>query len=52
MGEPTAERGGHLKLLFTVTVAGSRMVHQVQDVRNQLWNKIASRGLPSLSESG
>ena len=52
MGEPTAERGGRRKRLFTVTVAGSRMVHQVRDVRNRLWDKIAPSGLPSLSESG
>ncbi len=52
MGEPTAERGGRRKRLFTVTVAGSRMVHDVRAVRNRLWDKIAPRGLPKLSESG
>ena len=49
MGEPTAERGGRRKRLFTVTVAGSRMVHEVRDVRNRLWDRIAPAGLPSLS---
>ena len=48
LGEPTAERGGRRKRLFTVTVAGSRMVHQVRDVRNRLWDKIASPGLPQI----
>ncbi len=48
MGEPTAERGGRRKRLFTVTVAGSRMVHQVRDVRNRLWDRIAPPGLPSI----
>ncbi|MGB3851676.1 MAG: PadR family transcriptional regulator [Tunicatimonas sp.] len=52
MGDPTPERGGRRKRLFTVTVAGSRMVHQVRDVRNRLWDRIAPPGLPSLSESG
>ena len=49
MGDPTAERGGRRKRLFTVTVAGSRMVHEVRDVRNRLWDRIAPAGLPSLS---
>ena len=48
MGEPTAERGGRRKRLFTVTVAGSRMVHEVRDVRNRLWDRIAPQGLPSI----
>ena len=48
MGEPTAERGGRRKRLFTVTVAGSRMVHQVRDVRNRLWDRIAPPGLPQI----
>ena len=52
MGEPTAERGGRRKRLFIVTVAGSRMVHQVRDVRNRLWDRIGTQGLPSLSGSG
>jgi DNA-binding PadR family transcriptional regulator len=52
LGEPTAERGGRRKRLFTVTVAGSRMVYDVRAVRNRLWDKIAPRGLPKLSESG
>ena len=49
MGDPTAERGGRRKRLFTVTVAGSRMVHEVRDVRNRLWDRITPAGLPSLS---
>ena len=52
MGDPTPERGGRRKRLFTVTVAGSRMVHQVRDVRNRLWDRIAPAGLPPLSASG
>ena len=51
MGESTPERGGRRKRLFTVTVAGSRMVHEVRAVRNRLWDQIGSRGLPSLSMS-
>jgi DNA-binding PadR family transcriptional regulator len=48
MGDPTAERGGRRKRLFTVTVAGSHMVHEVRAVRNRLWDKIAPPGLPQI----
>ena len=49
MGEATAERGGRRKRLFTVTVAGSRMLHQVRDVRNSLWDRIAPQSLPQIN---
>src|SRR3712207_2728322 len=40
MGEATAERGGRRKRLFSVTPAGSRVLHQVRSVRENLWNRI------------
>lgn len=48
MGEATPERGGRRKRLFTVTVAGSRVLHQVRDVRNGLWSRIAPRTLAKI----
>ncbi len=48
MGAATAERGGRRKRLFTVTLAGSRMVHQVRAVRNRLWDRITPPGLPQI----
>ena len=48
MGEATAERGGRRKRLFKVTVAGSRLLHEVRDVRNNLWSRIAPSSLPKI----
>jgi DNA-binding PadR family transcriptional regulator len=52
MGEATPERGGRRKRIFSVTVAGSRILHDVREVRNSLWDRIAPQSLPKLSESG
>ena len=48
MGEATPERGGRRKRLFKVTVAGSRLLHEVRDVRNSRWSRIAPRTLPKI----
>ena len=48
MGEATAERGGRRKRIFKVTIAGSRILHEVRDVRNNLWSRIAPRTLPKI----
>src|SRR5687768_10396321 len=48
MGEATSERGGRRKRIFTVTMAGSRVLHEVRDVRNNLWSRIAPRILPKI----
>jgi DNA-binding PadR family transcriptional regulator len=48
MGEATAERGGRRKRIFKVTVAGSRLLHEVRDVRNNLWSRISPRALPKI----
>ena len=48
MGEATSERGGRRKRLFKVTVAGSRILHEVRDVRDNLWSRIAPRSLPKV----
>lgn len=46
MGEATRERGGRRKRIFSVTIAGSRALHEVRNVRNNLWHRIAPHGLP------
>ena len=48
MGEATSERGGRRKRIFKVTVAGGRILHEVRDVRNNLWSRIAPRTLPKI----
>jgi PadR family transcriptional regulator PadR len=40
MGEPTAERGGRRKRLYTVTAFGQRTLHEIQQVRVTFWSKI------------
>ena len=49
VGGATPERGGRRKRLFTVTVAGSRMIREVRDVRNRLWDRIAPQALPKIN---
>jgi PadR family transcriptional regulator, regulatory protein PadR len=49
MGEATRERGGRRKRIFTVTVVGSRMLHEVRDVRNSLWDRIAPKKLSKIN---
>jgi DNA-binding PadR family transcriptional regulator len=48
MGEATSERGGRRKRIFKVTVGGSRILHEVREVRNNLWSRIAPRTLPKV----
>lgn len=48
MGEATPERGGRRKRIFKVTVAGSRVLHEVRNVRDSLWERIAPRALPKV----
>ena len=49
LGEATAERGGRRKRLFSVTVLGSRTLHDIRAVRDQLWESISPQGLPAVS---
>ena len=48
MGEATAERGGRRKRIFKVTVAGSRVLHEVKEVRDNLWSRVAPKALPKI----
>jgi PadR family transcriptional regulator PadR len=49
MGVATAERGGRRKRLFFVTALGSRALHDIRAVRNQLWDSISPQALPAIS---
>ena len=48
MGQATAERGGRRKRLFMVTIAGSRILYEVQAVRSRLWERILPGTLPAI----
>jgi DNA-binding PadR family transcriptional regulator len=41
MSEPTAERGGRRKRLYTVTAYGERTLAQIREVRENLWSRLA-----------
>lgn len=49
LGDATAERGGRRKRLFTVTALGSRALHDIRAVREQLWSSISPNALPAVS---
>lgn len=49
MGDATPERGGRRKRIFTVTLAGSRVLREARDVRNNLWDRIAPQSLPDVN---
>lgn len=49
MGEATQERGGRRKRLFTVTPAGSRVLHEVRAVRESLWSRALPHALPKVN---
>ncbi|MBO0948409.1 PadR family transcriptional regulator [Fibrella forsythiae] len=49
MGDPTAERGGRRKRLFTVTAYGQRTLQEIQTVRTTLWDRLLAPLIPTLS---
>ncbi|WP_234736855.1 PadR family transcriptional regulator [Tellurirhabdus bombi] len=49
MGEPTAERGGRRKRLFTVTAYGRRTLQEIQEVRVTLWSRLLHPFKPATS---
>lgn len=49
LGDATAERGGRRKRLFTVTALGSRALHDIRAIREQLWSSILPNTLPAIS---
>ena len=40
LSDPTPERGGRRKLLFTTTAYGYRTLQDIRAVRAQLWNNV------------
>ena len=48
MGEATPERGGRRKRIFKVTKMGSRVLHEVRGIRNNLWSRIGEGALPKI----
>lgn len=48
LGEATQERGGRRKRLFALTNYGGKILSDVRNVRNSLWNRIADTELTKL----
>lgn len=49
MGEATAARGGRRKRLYTVTVAGGKILNDVRHIRESLWSRVAPGAIPTLN---
>ncbi len=47
MGEPTAERGGRRKRIFTITAYGRQTLQDIQSLRTTIWNNLPSSMKPS-----
>jgi PadR family transcriptional regulator PadR len=44
-GEPTAERGGRHKCLYTVTVEGKKALKEIKKVQESLWSDLPTIAL-------
>jgi DNA-binding PadR family transcriptional regulator len=42
MGDPTPERGGRRKRIFTITPYGRQTLHEMKAARTHLWNLLPS----------
>jgi PadR family transcriptional regulator, regulatory protein PadR len=47
MSEPTAERGGRRKRIFSITAYGLQTLQEIQTVRSNLWNMLPSSIKPT-----
>ncbi|HEY9049099.1 MAG TPA: helix-turn-helix transcriptional regulator [Ohtaekwangia sp.] len=47
MGDPTPERGGRRKRIFSVTAYGQQTLRDIQEVRINLWNLLPSSMKPT-----
>ena len=47
MGEPTAERGGRRKRLFSITAYGRQTLADIQTLRSSLWGMVSSSMKPT-----
>ncbi len=48
MGQPTAERGGRRKRIYSITNAGKRALEQSRDFKVSLWNQYPELALHKL----
>jgi PadR family transcriptional regulator, regulatory protein PadR len=46
MSEPTQERGGRRKRLFTITAYGQQTLYDIQSIRTNLWNMLPTAVKP------
>ena len=49
IGEATKERGGRRKRIFTLTIAGIKILQDVRKVRENLWSRIEPETLPQFN---
>ena len=49
MGEASAARGGRRKRLYSVTVSGGKILEEVRQVRERLWNRVVPGAIPELN---
>lgn len=47
MGQASSERGGRRKRIYTVTSTGKETLHNIRDMREQLWNRVTGWSLNS-----
>jgi DNA-binding PadR family transcriptional regulator len=47
MGDPTPERGGRRKRIFTITAYGQQVLQEIQTLRSILWNLVPPSMKPS-----
>lgn len=52
MGQPTAERGGRRKRIYTITAAGKRALEQSRDFKVNLWNQYPELAIEKLKFLG
>jgi PadR family transcriptional regulator PadR len=45
MSDPTTERGGRRKRIFTITAYGRQALQEIQSVRTDLWSQLSSTSL-------
>jgi DNA-binding PadR family transcriptional regulator len=49
MSEPSEERGGRRKRIFTLTASGKRTLEEAKELRTQMFNQIPKVALQSIS---
>jgi PadR family transcriptional regulator, regulatory protein PadR len=47
MGDPTPERGGRRKRIFSITAYGEQCLKEIQSVRNNYWSLLSPSVKPS-----